>query len=61
MGVKTSYNISTFKSDINGLKYLSEYHFGAILEIKASEKLSVQPEFSIGYKFEIKLVNIKII
>ena len=44
-GVKAGYNMSTFKSDIDGLKYLPGYHFGAILEIKASEKLSVQPEF----------------
>lgn len=43
-GVKAGYNMSTFKSDIDGEKYLPGYHFGATLEIKVSEKLSAQPE-----------------
>ena len=55
-GVKAGVNFSTFTGDVQNVDGKVGFHVGALVDIKVSEKFSVQPELmysSLGAKSEI--------
>ncbi|MCF7559015.1 PorT family protein [Sabulilitoribacter multivorans] len=43
-GIKGGYNLSNLSTDLSGMKDISGFHIGGLLEYRVSNKFSIQPE-----------------